>query len=35
LRAIDEKTMNLRALIFWGIFLVVSSVAAVLFYAKH
>ena len=35
LRAIDEKTMNMRALIFWGIFLVVSSVAAILFYAKH
>ncbi len=35
LRALDEKTMNMRALIFWGIFLVVSSVAAVLFYVKH
>lgn len=35
LRAIDEKTMNVRALIFWGIFLVVSSIAAVLFYVKH
>jgi hypothetical protein len=35
LRALDEKTMNMRALIFWGIFLVVSSVVAVLFYVKH
>lgn len=35
LRALDERTMNMRALIFWGIFLVVSSVAAVLFYVKH
>lgn len=35
LRAIDEKTMNLRALIFWGIFLIVSSGLAVLFYVKH
>lgn len=35
LRAIDEKTMNLRALIFWGIFLVISSALAVLFYVKH
>jgi hypothetical protein len=35
LRALDEKTMNMRALIFWGIFLVVSSIAAVLFYVKH
>lgn len=35
LRALDEKTMNIRALIFWGIFLVVSSVVAVLFYVKH
>ena len=35
LRALDEKTMNLRALIFWGIFLVISSGLAVLFYVKH
>lgn len=35
LRAIDEKTMNIRALIFWGAFLVISCIAAVLFYVKH
>jgi len=35
LRALDEKTMNVRALIFWAIFLVVSSAVAVLFYVKH
>lgn len=35
LRAIDEKTMNFRALIFWGVFLVVSCGVALAFYIKH
>ncbi|MBC8000746.1 MAG: hypothetical protein IAF58_22550, partial [Leptolyngbya sp.] len=34
LRAIDEKTMNFRALIFWGVFLVVSCGVALAFYIK-